>query len=63
MDVPKYVPERGLQGLHSHETLMVMGLVYGIENAKLGGKMVYLHGLSNHGISTGPCLGGAYVLD
>ena len=42
---------------------MVMGLVYGIENAKLGGKMVYLHGLSNHGISTGPYLGGAYVMD
>ena len=63
MDVPKYVPERGFQGLHSYEIPIVTGLVYDIENAKIGGKMVYYHGLSNPCMSTGPYLGGADVMN
>jgi len=41
----------------------MIGLVYDIENAKLGGKMVYLHGLSTHGMSPGLYFGGAYDIN
>jgi len=63
MDVPKYAPERCFQGLHSHKTHMVTGVVYDIENAKLGCKMVYYNGLCNYGVFTGPYLVGAYIIN
>ena len=62
-DEPKYVPERCFQGLHPHKTHVATGAVYDIEKCEMGGKMVYYHGLSNQGISTGPYLGGTYVMD
>ena len=61
MSIPKYVPERCFQGLHSHKTDMLIGQVYDIENAKLGGKMVYFYDLSNHALFTGPFFGGGYT--